>query len=109
MTILIKQYIPLRRELRVGMTEKGNGTLDMLLAIEYFVTASRPIRDSNDELEADKKGLPHGWYACARKWPAEIEPELKYKLYHLEQVCQRATDVDSCSIYDVRVDGEGEF
>ena len=37
-TILIEQYIPLRRELRVGTVEKENGALDTLPVIEYFVT-----------------------------------------------------------------------
>ena len=35
-TILIEQYVSLGREYRIGITEKENGTLDMLSAIEHF-------------------------------------------------------------------------
>ena len=80
----------------------------MPLVIEYFATASRAIRDSNDKLEIDKNGLPHGWYACAKECLAEIGFQIKQELYHLGQVCHRAIGIDYYGIYDVRVGGEGE-
>ena len=44
--VLVQQYIPPGREIRVGLVELPDGTLQTLPKYEYFVSTEDPIRTS---------------------------------------------------------------
>jgi len=106
--VMVEQYIPLGRELRVAVIETPDGGMEMLPVVEYFLPAEKPIRKSGDKITTDSSGQPSGYAPVDRKVPADIDPVLHDKLYKLAVVSHRATDCADYSIYDVRVDPDGE-
>lgn len=106
--VMVEQYIPLGRELRVAVIETPSGGFELLPMVEYFLPADKPIRKSVDKLLTDSTGQPSGYAPVDRKVPADIDPVLKAKLYKMAVVAHRATDCADYSIYDVRVDPDGE-
>merc|ERR1712066_691006 len=55
--LLIEHYIPLGRELRVGVLEMDDGSLEMLPCMEYILDPNKPIRSSSDKLSTDSRGV----------------------------------------------------
>lgn len=107
--VLCERFIPLGRELRVGVLENDDGVQEMLPCIEYFFEPGNPIRSSNDKLSTDSRGVatvPNP--ATQRKVPADVDPALRAKLEHLALTSHRALGCRDYSLYDVRVDPEGE-
>lgn len=106
--VMVEQYVPLGRELRVAVVENAAGDLELLPMIEYFLPAEQPIRKSGNKLQTDAMGMPVQPTSGNRQTPADVDPVLKEKLYKMATVAHRATDCTDYSIYDVRVDPAGE-
>ena len=106
--ILCEQYIPYGREIRVGIVEDDDGTLELLPVMEYFLhDKADPIRTSADKItEGDKGKL--GFNKPKRACPAEIDDVLKGKLFDMATKAHRALGFQHYSLYDVRVDPDGE-
>lgn len=107
--VLCERFIPLGREIRVAVLEQDDGSLKMLPCIEYFFEPGKSIRSSNDKLSTDSRGVataPNP--ATMRKCPAEVDPVLRGKLEHLAMKSHRALGCTDYSLYDVRVDPDGE-
>jgi D-alanine-D-alanine ligase len=106
--VLCERFIALGREVRVAVLEGDDGKLDMLPCLEYFLPAEKPIRASNDKLVTDSRGVPVTVTTGGRQCPADIEPALREKLEQLATRSHRALGCKYYSLYDVRVDPEGE-
>lgn len=106
--VMVEQFIPLGRELRVAVVETPAGGFELLPMVEYFLPADKPIRLSANKLTTDSTGQPSGFAKTDRQVPADVDPVLKEKLYKMAMVAHRATDCADYSIYDVRVDPAGE-
>ena len=73
--LLVRHYIPLGWEIRVGMVELLHGTLQALPKCEYFVSFEDPIRISTRKYtEKDDWGEPT-LLASWRKRPADVDLE----------------------------------
>jgi len=107
--VLCERYIPLGQEIRCALLEKEDGSLEMLPCLEYFLTEDNPIRGSDDKLSTNEKGVPVTQNRTrGRKCPADIDDTLRGKL---EQLCMKSHRAFGCkdySLYDVRVDPDGE-
>merc|ERR1712157_142887 len=104
-----ERYIALGREVRCSVLEKEDGSLELLPCIEYFLTEENPMRTSKDKLVTDSRGIP----VCpntagGRKCPADIDETLRKKLEHLATRSHRALGCRDYSLYDVRIDPQGE-
>merc|ERR1712023_363247 len=78
--ILCEQYIPLGRELRVGVLQQADGSLRFLPAIDYHLPAEKPIRTSADKIGVDEKGIPATFTAASRTCPAVLDSKLAMEL-----------------------------
>jgi len=107
--VLCESFIPLGREIRVGVLEMDDGSLEVLPCIEYFLDPDAPIRSSADKLSTNSRGVatvpnPNTRRMC----PADIDTVLRGKLEQLATRSHRALGCRDYSIYDVRVDPDGE-
>lgn len=106
--VIIERYIPLGRELRVAVLEQADGSLEMLPCIEYFLSEADPIRTAQHKLVTNDKGVPVALATGGRKCPAEVDDVLAAKLKDLAVRSHRALGCQDYSLYDVRVDPQGE-
>merc|ERR1719486_1820437 len=106
--VLCERYIALGREVRAAVLENENGSLELLPCLEYFLNESNPIRASKDKLLTDERGVPITVTTGGRKCPADIDETLRGKLEHLCVQSHRALGCKDYSLYDVRIDPEGE-
>jgi D-alanine-D-alanine ligase len=106
--VLCERYIELGREVRCAVLEQEDGSLELLPCLEYFMSEENPIRSSNDKLVTDARGVPVTVTTGGRKCPADIDDELREKLRHLAVNSHRALGCRDYSLYDVRIDPQGE-
>jgi len=106
--VLCERYIPLGREVRAAVLETEDGSLELLPCIEYFLNESNPIRTSKDKLVTNAKGVPTTVTTGGRKCPADIDETLRGKLEHMCRESHKALGCRDYSLYDVRIDPQGE-
>merc|ERR1719281_63403 len=106
--VLCEEYVPLGRELRVAGLEMEDGSLKTLPCIEYFLTEQDPIRTAAHKLVNNEKGVPVTVATGGRKCPADIDPVLFGKLQDMVERSHKALGCRDYSLYDVRVDPDGE-
>ena len=108
--VLIERFIPPGREIRVGVLELADGSLRVLPAVEYFLTEDHPIRLASDKLLTDTSGNPSGFAkpSGGRKCPADVSAELMAKLGDAAIRAHKALGARDYSIYDMRVDPQGD-
>ncbi|KAL7557577.1 hypothetical protein ACA910_014223 [Epithemia clementina (nom. ined.)] len=104
--ILCEQFVPLGRELRVGVVERQDSKeLELLPIMEYFLGHKKlPIRTSADKLSS----TGHALAPVERQTPAsDIDETLRSKLYRLACQAHQSLGCQYYSLYDVRVDPQG--
>lgn len=106
--VLCEQYIPLGRELRVGVLQQADGTLRFLPAIDYHLPAEKPIRLSADKIGVDENGVPANFTAASRTCPAILDSKLAAELEFGAKAAHTALGCRDFSLYDVRVDPAGK-
>lgn len=105
--VLCEQFIELGRELRVAIIETGSGEMEMLPIIEYMLSKESPIRRPEDKISTNKAGRPTGLASGGRVCPADVDDELKEKLFKSSVTAHRALGCTDYSIYDYRIDSKG--
>lgn len=105
--IVCEQFIPLGRELRVGVLETDQG-LQMLPCMEYFLTEDHPIRESADKYVTDSSGVPTTLTSGRRQCPASIDTQLVERLKTLAFLSHTALGCKDYSLFDVRIDPDGK-
>jgi len=109
--ILCEQFIPLGRELRVGVVESSDGkSLELLPLLEYFLDHKKlPIRTSADKLSIDSDGdrISLSFAPVERQVLTNTGDKLLAKLHDLAVLSHRALGCEHYSLYDVRVDPDG--
>merc|ERR1712224_832740 len=106
--VLCEEYVPLGRELRVAGLEMEDGSLRVLPCIEYFLTEQDPIRTAQHKLVTNERGVPTTVATGGRKCPADIDEVLAGKLQDMVERSHKALGCRDYSLYDVRVDPQGE-
>lgn len=106
--VLCEEYVPLGRELRVAGLEMEDGSLKVLPCIEYFLTEKDPIRTAQHKLVTNEKGVPTTVATGGRKCPADVDEVLMGKLQDMVERSHKALGCRDYSLYDVRVDPQGE-
>lgn len=108
--VLCEQFIPPGRELRFGVLEDESGAPTITLpAVEYFLSAAKPVRTSSDKTNVDENGKPVQFAKPARACPAEINEPLRLKLVDAVTRAHAALGCRDYSLYDFRVDPHGEI
>jgi len=109
--ILCEQFIPLGRELRVGVVESADGmSLELLPVIEYFLDDKKlPIRTFADKITVNNDGHSKTLVLAPaeRKTLSDTDDKLLAKLTDLAFMSHRALGCEQYSLYDVRVDPDG--
>lgn len=111
--LLVEQFIPLGRELRVGVidnSDKEGDGLEFLSGMEYFLGhKSQPIRTSADKISTDTtNGLSVDFAPVERQIPADLDAVLLAKLETLAKTSHKALGCRHYSLYDIRVCPDGE-
>lgn len=107
--LICEQFIPLGRELRVGVVDGEDGRLEFLPVMEYFLHDKvEPIRTSKDKISTSDDGATSMDFAPVdRRVPATIDRDLYDKLHSLATKSHVALGCRHYSLYDVRVDPDG--
>jgi len=100
--VVVEEYIPLGRELRVGVIEKDEGYL-VLPCIEYHLSANHRIRTNQDKFTKNAKNHSQAKSTVN----CEVDSALRKKLEHLAITAHRALNARDFSLFDVRVDPDG--
>jgi len=109
--VICEQFIPLGRELRVGVVESSDGkSLEILPLIEYFLGHKKlPIRTSADKITVSSVGHSQtlSFAPVDRKILTDVDDKLLAKLTELAVLSHRILGCAPYSLYDVRVDQDG--
>lgn len=108
--VLCERFIPPGREIRFAVLESESGQPSITLpAVEYFLTAEKPVRTSNDKTHVDENGRPLKFAKPNRACPADIDDALHAKLVDAVTKAHAALGCRDYSLYDFRVDPEGNI
>lgn len=119
-SVLCEEYIPLGREIRVGVFEDENGEpTHVLPATEYLVTPEHPMRTSADKIKTENDVPVKGDDFLSSKCsdapahsrsvtPAVLDDELAEKIGETVRLAHKALGCRDYSIYDLRVDPKGK-
>jgi len=103
--VLVEKFIPLGRELRVSCIEESDGTINVSPALEYFIP--QDIRTSGDKLQVAEEGKEVNFSPTTTQYPADIDQELNEKLRVCAIKAHKALNSRDFSVFDIRVDPEG--
>ena len=108
--VLCERYIPPGREVRFAVLEDENGEPTIALpGVEYFLTAEKPVRTSNDKTHVDENGKPLKFAKPSRQCPADLDADLTAKMTDAVIKAHKALGCRDYSLYDFRVDNEGNI
>jgi len=109
--VLCEEFIPLGREIRVAVVDTPDGkSLEFLPMIEYFLGNNKlPIRTPADKIppDNDNKHKNLSLASVDRKVITDIDDKLLGKLTDLAVMSHQALGCEQYSMYDVRVDPDG--
>jgi D-alanine-D-alanine ligase len=117
--VVCEQFIPLGREIRVAVLEDEKGEPAIVLpAVEYTLTPEHPMRTCTDKISVTEDGLPDAskFFATNREeapdyrrsiCPAPLDDVLAAKLADAAKRAHKALRCRDFSIFDFRVDPEG--
>lgn len=118
--VVCERFIPLGREIRCAVVEDESGEPSIFLpATEYMLTPEHPMRLSADKISTTQDGLPDASKFFATNHseapsfrtsvtPAPLSDELAAKLAEASRRAHKALKCRDFSIFDFRVDPDGE-
>uniref|UniRef100_A0A0G4HZ85 ATP-grasp domain-containing protein n=1 Tax=Chromera velia CCMP2878 TaxID=1169474 RepID=A0A0G4HZ85_9ALVE len=110
--VVCEKFIPPGRELRIAVLEDDDGVPSKVLPLfEYFVDKENPIRTSADKVTTKEgsSGKVTGLASGNRKCPADVDSVLLSKLTDAAIKSHRALGCRDYSLFDFRVDPEGNI
>ena len=119
-SVVCERFIPLGREIRTAVIEDDRGEPTIVLpSTEYLLTPEHPMRTSNDKITVTDNGLPDAdkFFATNREeapdfrrsiCPAPLDDTLAAKLAEASKSAHKALGCRDFSIFDFRVDPDGE-
>ena len=108
--VLCERFIPPGREIRFAVLEDEEGKPTIMLpGVEYFLTKDKPVRTSNDKTQTDENGRPLKFAKPSRKVPADLDDALVAKLSDAVTKAHLSLGCRDYSLYDFRVDEEGNI
>jgi D-alanine-D-alanine ligase len=105
--VLCERFIELGREIRCAVLEDEDGSLELLPCTEFFLSQDSPIRTLEDKWAMNESGVAQNFTTGGRKCPADVDDVLLQKLEHLAFRSHRALGCRDYSLFDVRVDPDG--
>ncbi|MTJ53196.1 D-alanine--D-alanine ligase [Anabaena sp. UHCC 0253] len=106
--VIIEEYIELGREVRCGIIVK-DGELVGLPLEEYLVNSHKPIRNYADKLQ---KGDDGNLYLTAKDnikaWIVDTHDPMTQKVQEVAKKCHQALGCRHYSLFDFRIDSNGE-
>ena len=106
--VIVEEYVELGREVRCGVVETGGGLVCLPLE-EYAVNReSKPIRGYDDKLRRDHHGLSLVAKDAQHAWIVDPDDPLTDRVWAAARACHRALGCRDYSLFDFRVDADGE-
>ena len=108
-TALVEEYIVLGREVRCGVVVEG-GVLRCLPLEEYFVdTEMRPVRRRIDKLKRNERDeLTLAAKHASQSWIVPVDDPIVEAVWDAARRCHRAIGCEQYSLFDFRIDPEGQ-
>jgi D-alanine-D-alanine ligase len=106
--VLVEQYIELGREVRCGIIVK-DGALVALPLEEYLVNSeSLPIRNYADKLKATATGdLTFAAKDNGKSWIVDTDDSITESVQAVAKICHQALGCRHYSLFDFRIDPQG--
>ena len=107
-TVIVEDYIELGREVRCGLITQG-GDLVCLPLEEYAVDeVARPIRTRADKLKRGAgNDLIFAAKSAAESWIVDLDDPIHQRIWPLARRCHDALGCRQYSLFDFRIDREG--
>lgn len=109
--VICEEFIPLGREVRVAVVETPDGkSLEVLPLIEYLLGKNKlPIRTSVDKIPANNDGSNKRLLLASPDYKiiTDTDERLLAKLTNLAVMSHRVLGCEHYSLYDVRIDPDG--
>ena len=106
--VIVEEYIELGREVRCGIIVK-DGELVGLPLEEYLVNSHKPIRNYADKLQQGDDG---NLYLTAKDnikaWIVNTHDPITQKVQEMAKMCHQALGCRHYSLFDFRIDPNGE-
>ena len=106
--VLVEEYVELGREVRCGVLER-DGELVALPLEEYAVDSdTKPIRDRDDKLRGSGRDLALVAKDAEHAWIVDADDPVNARVQAAARACHRALGCRDHSLFDFRVDADGE-
>jgi D-alanine-D-alanine ligase len=106
--VIVEEYIELGREVRCGIIVK-DGELVGLPLEEYLVNSHKPIRNYADKLQqTDNGNLRFAAKDNIKSWIVNTHDPITQKVQEMAKKCHQALGCRHYSLFDFRIDPNGE-
>jgi D-alanine-D-alanine ligase len=106
--VIVEEYIELGREVRCGIIVK-DGELVGLPLEEYLVNSHKPIRNYADKLQqTDNGNLRFAAKDNIKSWIVNTHDPITQKVQEVAKKCHQALGCRHYSLFDFRIDPNGE-
>jgi len=107
--VLVEEYIELGREVRCGVIEKKGNLVNLPLEEYLMDVKDRPIRQYIDKLKRAKDGeLDFSAKEEGQAWIVDLTDPLTEKVQEMARKCHQALGCRHYSLFDFRIDREGQ-
>lgn len=106
--VLVERYVELGREVRCGIVVRG-GELVGLPLEEYAVdSVTKPVRLHDDKISAGSQGLGLVAKDAAHAWIVDPSDPVTDAVWAAAKACHRALGCRDYSLFDFRIDPDGQ-
>ena len=106
--VLVEEYVDLGREVRCGIVER-DGVLVGLPLEEYAVDPeTKPIRGHDDKIRRGDDGLGLVAKDVEHAWIVDVDDPLTAVVWEVAKRCHRALGCRHYSLFDFRIDPDGQ-
>jgi D-alanine-D-alanine ligase len=105
--VLVERYVELGREVRCGILER-DGELVALPLEEYAVGEHKPVRLHEDKISSGSQGLGLVAKDAAHAWVVDPSDPVTEAVWAAARACHRALGCRDYSLFDFRIDPQGQ-
>jgi D-alanine-D-alanine ligase len=105
--VLVERYVELGREVRCGILER-DGELVALPLEEYAVGEHKPVRLHEDKISSGSAGLGLVAKDAAHAWVVDPSDPVTEAVWGAARACHRALGCRDYSLFDFRIDPQGQ-
>ncbi|MBF1999338.1 MAG: D-alanine--D-alanine ligase [Synechococcales cyanobacterium M58_A2018_015] len=107
--VLVEEFVPLGREVRCGVISSGDGLIGLPLEEYWMDCDQQPIRSHADKLKRlDSGELGFAAKDKTKSWIVDSSDSITERVQALAQRCHQALGCRHYSLFDFRIDPQGQ-